>query len=118
MLFLDSINNHGHFHSHFLHHPFAAMKLLSVLAWAVLLHDATSEKTCSLSDVEQVDPNLKEMTFDIGNGKQETFMAYVTPNVTSFYQGEAPASQPVKPKHYGLAGMFINMSDEPVRLYW
>jgi hypothetical protein len=61
------------------------------------------------------------MTFDIGNGKTETFMAYVTPNVTSFYQGGGkapPASKAVKPKHGGLAGMFINMSDKPMHLYW
>mmetsp|Transcript_34107 Transcript_34107/g.38814 ORF Transcript_34107/g.38814 Transcript_34107/m.38814 type:complete len:495 (-) Transcript_34107:113-1597(-) len=64
------------------------------------------------------DPALKEMSFDIGDGP-ETFMAYVQPDVTSFYKDvEPPASKSVTPKHNGLAGMFINMSKEPVRLYW
>ena len=95
------------------------VKLLSALLWAFLLQDIVSaEQTCSWNDNEEKDPNLKEMTFNIGNGK-ETFLAYVTPNVTTFYQlDDPPASKPVTPKHTGLAGMFINMSNKHVRLYW
>lgn len=95
------------------------VKPLLALWWVFLLHDIVSaEQTCSLNDTEERDPNLKEMTFNIGNGK-ERFLAYVTPNVTTFYQlDKPPASKPVTPKHNGLAGMFINMSNKPVRLYW
>lgn len=96
--------------------------LLSVLLSVVLLQDAflvfsVAEQTCSVTGNEGRDPNLKEMTFDLGNG-MESFWAYVTPNVTSFYLDNPPASRPVAPKHEGLAGLFINMSNKNMRLYW
>jgi len=96
--------------------------LLSVLLSVVLLQDAflvfsVAEQTCSVTGNEGRDPNLKEMTFDLGNG-MESFWAYVTPNVTSFYLDKPPSSRPVAPKHEGLAGLFINMSNKNMRLYW
>jgi hypothetical protein len=73
--------------------------------------------SCSASEQEP-DPALKEMTFDIGDGP-ETFLAYVQPHVTTFYKDiDPPASKPVRPKHNGFAGMFVNMSNKRVRLYW
>lgn len=63
------------------------------------------------------DPNLVEMKFDLGDG-EETFHAYVQPNVTSFYKGKAPSSQVVTPKHKGMAAKFINLSNKPVVVYW
>jgi len=99
-----------------------AMRSLFLLLVALLAAhglDDDSPLSCSLDEKEQErDPALKEMKFDVGDGP-ETFVAYVQPHVTTFYHDiNPPASTAVKPKYTGLAGMFINMSDEPVRLYW
>jgi hypothetical protein len=87
----------------------------------VLSSKARSEELeCSLSahELQNLDPNLKEMTYDVGDGPQNT-LVYVEPPVTSFYKdGKAPASQIVMPKHNGLAGKFINMSNKRLSLYW
>lgn len=64
-----------------------------------------------------MDPNLVEMKFDIGDG-EESFWAYVQPDITSFYKGEAPSSQVVTPKHKGLATKFINLSNKNIVVYW
>ena len=77
--------------------------------------------TCSLDPEEEgtLDPSLKEMKFDLGLGDgEETFLAYVQPNVTTFYKDSPPASMPVVPQHRGLAGMFINMSNRRLSLFW
>ena len=74
-----------------------------------------AELQCSA--VDGVDPALKEMEYDIGYGKQ-TFLAYVEPNVTTFYQGKPPSSTKVVPKFTGLATKFINMSNKHVKLQW
>ena len=75
------------------------------------------QQSCSASEQEP-DPALKEMTFDLGDGP-ETFLAYVQPDVTTFYKDiDPPASKPVRPKFTGFAGMFVNMSNKRVRLYW
>jgi hypothetical protein len=43
----------------------------------------------------------------------------VQPDVTTFYHDiDPPSSKAVKPKYKGFAGMFVNMSNKPVRLYW
>eukprot|EP00934_Nitzschia_sp_Nitz4_P004050 Nitzschia sp. Nitz4//scaffold11_size288233//92099//93646//NITZ4_000758-RA/size288233-processed-gene-0.153-mRNA-1//1//CDS//3329534026//4040//frame0 len=72
--------------------------------------------TCSWAE-DGLDPALKEMTYDVGDGPQ-TFMAYVEPDVTSFYQGNPPSNTKVVPKFNGLAGKFINMSNKNLVLYY
>ena len=76
-------------------------------------------QTCSLGGIEQdLDPALKEMTFDVGDGP-ETFLAYVQPDVTTFYKDiDPPASKAVTPKFTGFGGMLVNMSNKPVRCSW
>jgi hypothetical protein len=77
-------------------------------------------QTCSLSEEEQnvLDPNLKEMKYNVGDGEQSV-LVYVQPDVTSFYKdGTAPASTKVQPKHKGLVGKFINISTKQASLYW
>lgn len=76
--------------------------------------------SCSISDEQQSrDPALKELTFDLGQGPQ-SILAYVTPDVTTFYPPgiPPPAKTAVKPKFKGLSAKFINMSNQRVRLYW
>jgi prolyl 4-hydroxylase len=63
------------------------------------------------------DPALKEMVYDVGDGPQ-TFLAYVQPDIASFYQGKPPASTKVVPNFKSFAGKFINMSNRRVVLYW
>lgn len=72
--------------------------------------------TCSLTG-EEADPSLQEMTFDVGDGSK-TFLAYVEPDIASFYQGNPPASTAVVPQFDGFAAKFINMSNRRLTLYW
>ena len=59
-----------------------------LVAWCWNL--CAAELACSVTDEQEVqDPNLKEMTYDIGYG-EEKFLAYVEPDVKSFYQGTPP----------------------------
>jgi hypothetical protein len=89
--------------------------LLVCLLGVVLV--LAEEQTCSWNK-DEPDPALKEMTYDVGDG-EKTFMAYVEPDVTTFYQGTTPpASTKVVPKFNGLSGKFINMSNKSIRLYW
>lgn len=73
--------------------------------------------TCSLDSVDDnddtADPALQSMQFE-----DKTVQVYVQPDVTSFYKGEPPAPEKVKPKFNGLSGKFINMSNKHVSLYW
>lgn len=83
---------------------------------------AKEEKlSCSatINDEQSLDPSLKEMEYDIGYGKQ-TFLAYVEPDVTTFYRGQdkPPSKQKVVPKFPGLATKFINNSNQKLQLYW
>ena len=82
---------------------------LLLLIWLLLApsgaqqhRDDPAVPTCSATHgPDDVDPNLREMTYDVGDGPQ-TFLAYVEPDVTSFYagrpEGSQPASQPRAPK--------------------
>mmetsp|Transcript_1658 Transcript_1658/g.3152 ORF Transcript_1658/g.3152 Transcript_1658/m.3152 type:complete len:501 (-) Transcript_1658:38-1540(-) len=68
---------------------------------------------------EIVDPTLHEIEYDLGQGPERTHV-YVEPNVTTFYKAyeTCPASQKVKPYFNGFAAKFINMSPDPLSLYW
>lgn len=71
----------------------------------------------TLEGQEAADSYLQQMEFDIGDGK-ETFMAYVPPDVSSFYQEEEGSRKSLEPYFKGIAGKFINLSPDPCRLYW
>lgn len=60
---------------------------------------------------------LQQMEFDIGDGK-ETFMAYIPPEISSFYQEQQGSRRAVEPYFHGIAGKFINLSPDSCRLYW
>lgn len=78
-------------------------------------------QTCSWQEGESNrDHGLQPMTYDVGDGPQ-TFLAYVEPDVSTFYRGggkNPPASTKVIPKHEGFAAKFINMSNQRLVLYW
>jgi prolyl 4-hydroxylase len=58
---------------------------------------------------------LQEMKYDLGYG-EETFEAYVQPNITTMSQGTHDQEQTMD--HNGHAVKFFNMSPQTVVLYW
>ena len=61
--------------------------------------------------------SLEPMTVDLGHGN-ETAWVYVSPDIATFYQ-ETPGSRKMqKPKFKGMFGKFVNLSPDPVRVYW
>lgn len=75
---------------------------------------AESYPTSSVEKYE-LDPALKEFSFDIGYGT-EYFTAYIRPDIQSFTRGEHKVAK--KPNMNGHAVKFINMSPDSLRLYW
>jgi hypothetical protein len=71
---------------------------------------------------DERDPNLRLMTYNIGNGEQTTYV-YVEPTIEEMYRhsnnvvGEQRV-QRVTPQFNGFAGKFINMSNKKCTLYW
>lgn len=65
------------------------------------------------------DPALRPMKYNVGdeNGVQ-IFMAYVTPEISSFYQEEPGTRKKQLPHHTGLAGKFLNLSPDRLYLFW
>jgi hypothetical protein len=64
------------------------------------------------------------MEYDVGDGPKTT-LVYVEPDVNTFYKlqdegDENPPKQRTKvtPKFNGFQGKFINMSNQPMTLYW
>jgi len=88
-----------------------------------------AEPTCdwSFCQGEERDPALQEMTYDVGDGPETTWV-YVEPELNSFYQNERnnddneksePPSYSRVPMNFnGLTGKFINMSNKPLDFYW
>lgn len=65
------------------------------------------------------EPNLRDMTVQYGNGVyNETFLAYVVPDVASFYNLSAGQKNAKHPKFTGQFGKFINLSTDTVRMHW
>jgi len=82
------------------------------------------EPSCDWSscDDTDIDPALKEFTYDVGDGPQTT-MVYVEPDLNSFYRRASDDTRKkrysrVKPAFNGLAGKFINMSKDSLDFYW
>ncbi|KAL3943937.1 MAG: hypothetical protein SGBAC_001971 [Bacillariaceae sp.] len=77
----------------------------------------SEEQTCSWTETNEIDPALKEFTYDIGDGPKQ-FLAYVEPDVSSFYQEPEGTRTKVVPKFSGFAAKFINLSNQNVKHYW
>lgn len=58
------------------------------------------------------DPALKEMP------NHDGFKAYVRPDISTFYKEKPGTRKPSSHRFNGLAGKFINMTPEPLNLYW
>jgi hypothetical protein len=73
------------------------------------------------SNMEERDPNLRLMTYDVGDGEQTTYV-YVEPTIEEMYRStvsdQEPRVQRVTPQFNGFAGKFINMSNKKCTLYW
>ena len=91
--------------------------IVTLVFLASFLSSCLSESapTCSLTDEERKDPNLQEMTFDLGYGS-EFFEAYMDPDIKTMSQGRHDTL--IKPKFNGHAVKFFNMSPQTLRYYW
>jgi hypothetical protein len=92
---------------------------------------STCQSSLSAADLIEQDPSLHEMRYDVGpvgkNGisDPQSFLAYVEPDVNSFYRNSEPREENdnsprtlTTPLHNGLVGKFINMSNRHVTLHW
>jgi prolyl 4-hydroxylase len=62
--------------------------------------------------------SLQPMTVDLLGHNNETFWAYVTPDVSTFYQDPPGTRRLQKPKFHGQFAKFINLSNKPVQVWW
>jgi prolyl 4-hydroxylase len=58
------------------------------------------------------------MTVSLGADHNETFYAYVPPDVSTFYNATAKSYLPLQTKATGFFGKFVNLSPHPVKLYF
>jgi hypothetical protein len=91
---------------------------IAVVALAIFTQQLYRLSSTSSQQSHDYDPNLREMKYDIGNGER-TFLAYVTPEISSFYRDAPPFSRVLaQPEFKGLSVKFINMSNQKLRHYW
>lgn len=62
------------------------------------------------------EPNLQPMKLQ--GLHEDIFYAYVTPDVSTFYNETAGSRKPVKMRNTGMFGKFINLSPDTIRVYW
>lgn len=111
--------------------PFVTYRCLWLLIWLSIrlfalccaqeaTDDASNSPQCAVwSGAECAwEPNLQTMKVDFGPKLQETFSAYVTPDVAEFYNETAGSRKAVAPAFAGLFGKFVNLSRERVLLFW
>ena len=96
-----------------------AMKLLKrfLLATSLLKHvNISVANTASVPvDDDRKDPNLQEISFDLGFG-EENFEVFMDPDIQTISQGKH--DKIVKPHMKGHAVKFFNMSPYSVKLFW
>jgi hypothetical protein len=100
----------------------AYLLLLSHVSTLAGAQQVQEEQTCrwqvpSTQECIAPDRHLQEMTVRLGDDNA-TFVAYVPPDVSTFYQ-EPPGTRRAKePSFSGQFGKFINLSPDPIRVYW
>ncbi len=91
------------------------MRSLSILLVSQIIGGAVSEIGPIYSVGDEKDPNLKEMSFDIGFGT-EYFEAFMEPDIQTISNGKH--DQVKTPEFTGHAVKFFNMSPNEVELFW
>jgi hypothetical protein len=64
------------------------------------------------------EPNLLPMTVQYGGGYNETYYAYVTPDVSTFYNAPAKSKKPSKLQFNGMFAKFVNFAHYPIQVYY
>ena len=90
-------------------------QLLALAHFASLLCLGNADAPSCSVEKEEVDPNLHEISFDLGYGP-ETFDVYVRPDIASFTRGEYKEAK--TPRMKGHAAKFFNMSPNTIKLLW
>jgi prolyl 4-hydroxylase len=114
------------FHRHHHHHhqganPFSLVFSQKSFGFQFPVASSSSRFTSSFSNDN--DPNLLPMTFHFPDDDREKipprkFLAYVQPDVSTFYRDVPGTHRPMKPRFQGLAGKFVNLSPDYLALYW
>lgn len=73
-----------------------------LLLFFLLGLSVSEEQTCSWTETNEIDPALKEFTYNVGDG-QKSVLAYVEPDVSSFYQEPEGSRTKVVPKFNGVS---------------
>jgi hypothetical protein len=88
---------------------------------ASVLEAAEEEQTCTWEDREACGckgTNHKALTFGFGGGLEETFCAYHSPDIATYYNATPGSIKAKRPKFNGFFGKFINLSKDTVQVYW
>jgi hypothetical protein len=88
---------------------------------ASVLEAAEEEQTCTWEDREACGckgANKKALTFGFGGGLEETFCAYHSPDIATYYNATPGSIKAKRPKFNGFFGKFINLSKDTVQVYW
>mmetsp|Transcript_106 Transcript_106/g.163 ORF Transcript_106/g.163 Transcript_106/m.163 type:complete len:510 (+) Transcript_106:18-1547(+) len=76
-------------------------------------------ETCVWSEGSDSCSHLQPVTVDFGEDRGvETYYSYVTPDVSTFYNATAGTKKAKQPSFPGHFGKFLNLSPDPVRIYW
>jgi hypothetical protein len=82
---------------------------------------AEEEQTCTWEDREACGcrgPNQKVLTVGFGEGIEDTFCAYDFPDIATYYNATPGSIEAKRPNFKGLFGKFINLSKDPIQVYW
>ena len=119
--------------THFRYHHEAMLirkYLLLVLSIVALLFGPTfgdgtdnSEQTCGWDDRHSCggvyrDANLKEMHVNLPGRETETFLAYVHPDISTFYNKTEGSMKITETRFTGLMGKFVNLAPHPITIFW
>lgn len=88
-----------------------------LLLWFLIagVISAQEDQTCANTDCAP--HSLQPMSFDVGHGNETTWV-YVSPDVSTFYQQDS-GTRNIKPLRFqGVCAKFINISPNPVQVYW
>jgi hypothetical protein len=88
---------------------------MALMAPCLVQSSASASTVLSSIMEEKKDPNLQEVSFDLGYGP-EYFEVYIDTDIKTMSQGKYDTV--IQPKMNGHAVKFFNMSPQFVQLYW